>query len=121
VSLALALWTLVVLGSEGGETSLREPVQVANIPAGYVLRSATPGEVQVSLSGVRRRLFLLQPTDVKVQVDALPAQRGRRTFDVTPQDVDVPPGVTVTAVEPDHIVLDLEVPPTPAPAAVGGS
>jgi len=117
LALALALWTLVVLGSEVGETSVREPVQVANLPTGYVLHSVEPGEVQVTLSGVRRRLFLLQPTDVTVEVDGLLAQLGRRSFTVTPQDVDVPAGVTVTDVEPDHLVIDVGVPPTPAPRA----
>ena len=109
-ALALTLWALVVLGSEVGETSLRAPVQVTNLPAGYVLHSLSPEEVQISLSGVRRRLFLLEPTDLTVSVDALLAELGRRSFEVTPQDVHAPPGVTVIAVEPDEVVLDLEVP-----------
>jgi diadenylate cyclase len=112
--LAFSLWTLVVLGSEVGETSLRAPVQVTNLPAGYVLRSTTPSEVRVSLTGVWRRLFLLEPSDVSVSVDALLAQLGRRTFQVTPQDVHAPPGVSAVDVEPDRVVLDVEAPPPPA-------
>ncbi len=92
LALSLTFWTLVVLGSEVGEVSLRAPVQVTNLPAGYVLRSLKPEEVQVSLSGVRRRLFLLEPTEVTVSVDVLLAQLGRRSFAVTPQDVHAPPG-----------------------------
>ncbi len=120
LALALAFWTLVVLGSGVGETSLRAPVQVTNLPAGYVLHSLKPEEVQVSLSGIRRRLFLLEPTEVTVSVDVLLAQLGRRSFAVTPRDVHAPLGVTVTAVEPEEVVLDLEVPPAPAPSPPGG-
>lgn len=119
LALALTFWTLVVLGSEVGEVSLRAPVQVTNLPAGYVLRSLKPEEVQVSLSGVRRRLFLLEPTEVTVSVDVLLAQLGRRSFAVTPQDAHAPPGITVTAVEPEEVVLDVGVPPSQAPSPPG--
>jgi diadenylate cyclase len=112
LGLALALWTLVVLGAEVGKASIQAPVQVANLPAGYVLRSLNPTEVTVTLSGVRRRLFLIQPSDVTVRIDALLAQLGRRTFEVTAQSVHVPPGVTVTAVEPDHVSIDVSTPTT---------
>jgi len=122
LALAIALWTLVVLGSEVGDASMHVPVKVTNLPAGYVLRSVHPEEVDVRLSGVRRRLFLVQPSDVTVSIDALLAQLGRRTFDVTPQEVDVPPGLTVTGVDPDEVVLDLDTaaPATPAPTPDAG-
>jgi hypothetical protein len=121
LALALTLWTLVVLGSEVGETSLRAPVQVTNLPAGYVLQSLKPEEVQVDLLGVRRTLFLLEPADVTVSVDALLAQLGRRTFEITAQDVHAPPGITVAGVVPNEVVLDLVEAPAPAaPSPPGG-
>jgi hypothetical protein len=86
---------------------------VTNVPAGYLLQSTSPPVVRVHLSGVRRRLFLLEPSDLTVSIDALLAQLGRRSFEVTPQDVDAPPGITVTSVEPDRVVLDLEAHPSP--------
>jgi uncharacterized protein (TIGR00159 family) len=113
LALALALWVLVVLGSEVDEMSLNVPVEVTNVPAGYLLQSTSPPVVRVHLSGVRRRLFLLEPSDLTVSIDALLAQLGRRSFEVTPQDVDAPPGITVTSVEPDRVVLDLEAHPSP--------
>jgi diadenylate cyclase len=118
LALALALWALVVLGSEVDETSLNVPVEVMNVPTGYELQSTRPPIVRVYVSGVRRRLFLLEPSDLTVSIDALLAQLGRRSFEVTPQDVDAPPGITVKSVEPDRVVLDLEVrSPSPASSA----
>jgi diadenylate cyclase len=119
LALALTLWTLVVLGSAVGEISVHVPVQVANLPADYVLHSIDPGEVQVRLSGARRRLFLLETAEVTVSVDALLAQLGRRSFRVTPRDVHAPPGVTVVAVEPAEVELDVEAPPSAAPGPAG--
>jgi diadenylate cyclase len=114
--LALTLWALVVLGSEVGDTSLRAPVQVTDLPTGYTLLSVDPGTVEVHLSGMRRRLFLLEPTDVTVQIDAPRARVGRHFLEVTPKDVLAPPGITVTSVDPNRVVLDVEPTPTPAPA-----
>jgi diadenylate cyclase len=110
LAIAAGLWLLVVPGSELSETTLSAPVEVGNLPAGYVLDSVTPASVTVTVTGVRRRLFVLQPSDVTVSVDALLAQLGRRTFGLTPDSVRVPRGVTVMAVDPDHVVLGLRVP-----------
>ena len=110
LAIAAGLWLLVVPGSELSETTLSAPVEVGNLPAGYALDSVTPAIVKVTVTGVRRRLFVLQPSDVTVSVDALLAQLGRRTFDLTPDSVRAPRGVTVMAVEPDHVVLGLRVP-----------
>jgi DNA integrity scanning protein DisA with diadenylate cyclase activity len=119
LAIAAGLWLLVVPGSEMSEATLRVPVEVTNLPAGYALGSVTPGSVTVTVSGVRRRLFVLQPSDVTVTVDALLAQLGRRTFEVTPQSARAPRGVTVTAVQPDHVGLDLRA-PTREGAPAGG-
>jgi DNA integrity scanning protein DisA with diadenylate cyclase activity len=118
VALAVAsgLWLLVVPGSEMSEWTLEVPVGVGNLPAGYALESVVPASVAVTVTGVRRRLFVLQPSDVTVSVDALLAQLGRRTFDLTPQSVRAPRGVTVMALQPDRVVLDLR-----APEGDGGS
>jgi diadenylate cyclase len=110
LAVAAGLWLLVVPGSELSETTLSVPVEVGNLPAGYALDSVTPASVRVIVTGVRRRLFVLQPSDVTVSVDALLAQLGRRTFELTPQSVRAPRGVTVMALQPDHVVLGLRVP-----------
>jgi diadenylate cyclase len=110
LAIAAALWLLVVPGSELSETTLSAPVEVGNLPAGYALDSVTPASVRVTVTGVRRRLFVLQPSDVTVSVDALLAQLGRRTFELTPDSVRAPRGVTVMAVEPDHVLLVLRAP-----------
>jgi hypothetical protein len=103
-----------------GETSLRVPVSVTHLPTGYVLRSVHPPDVEVHLSGMRRRLFLLESTDVTVEVDARSAHPGLHPLEVAPEDVRAPPGVAVTAVEPEQVELDLETSPPEASSVVEG-
>jgi hypothetical protein len=110
LAIAAGLWLLVVPGSETTEATLDVRIDVANLPAGYALESVTPPSVTVTVTGVRRRLFVLQPSDLTVSVDALLAQLGRRTFELTPHSVHAPRGVTVMAVQPDHVALELRAP-----------
>jgi diadenylate cyclase len=110
LAIAAGLWLLVVPGAEMSETTLTVPVEVGNLPAGYVLESVTPATVTVTVTGVRRRLFVLQPSDVTVTVDGLLAQLGRRRFELTPHSARAPRGVTVTALQPDRVTLGLRGP-----------
>jgi diadenylate cyclase len=120
LAIAAGLWLLVVPGAEMSETTLTVPVEVGNLPAGYVLESVTPATVTVTVTGVRRRLFVLQPSDVTVSVDGLLAQLGRRTFELTPHSARASRGVTVTFVQPDHVTLGLRVPEQDGGPAKGG-
>jgi diadenylate cyclase len=103
LAVSVVLWALVVPGSRVTRTSFVVPVEIENLPAGYEIESVSPREVKVTVSGVRRALFFLQPSDLHVEVDAFLAPLGRRSFDISPQAVKAPPGVVVTAVEPGRV------------------
>lgn len=104
VGLTAALWLLFVPGSRSVEVERVVPVQVENLPSGYVLESVEPAEVQITLSGRWRDLLFFDRRDaVRVRIDALLVQLGRRTFQVTPAEVDHPPGTIVESISPDRV------------------
>jgi len=107
---SLSLWALVVPGSESAERVIRVPVTIDNVPTGYTVERTSPADVDVVVSGLRRRLLLLGPGSLEVRVDALLLQLGRRTFELGPQSVNHPPGLTVVAVQPDRVVLSVKGP-----------
>jgi diadenylate cyclase len=109
---SLSLWTLVVPGSETAERIVRVPITVENLPEGYSVERVSPVEVEVVITGLRRRVLLLAPGSLEVRVDALLVQLGRRTFGLSPQSVTHPPGVTVVAVQPESVVLSVQGPGT---------
>ncbi|MNC97978.1 hypothetical protein D3C83_158120 [compost metagenome] len=49
---------------------------------------------------------------LRVEVDALLVQLGRRTFEISPESVVHPSGVQVKSVEPDRLKLFIRVEPT---------
>ena len=105
--LSTALWFLLVPGSTVVEARRDARVIVENLPAGFALESVEPEEVSVILSGPRREIFFGPPDLVKVRVDALLAQLGRRTFTVTPDMLEHSPQIKVTAVSPNQVRISL--------------
>jgi diadenylate cyclase len=111
-----ALWFLLVPGSTVVEAQREARVVVDNLPNGYVLESVDPEEVSVILSGPRREIFFGPPDMVKVRVDALLAQLGRRTFSLTPEMVEHPQGIEVMGVTPNQVKIALRKAPEAKPA-----
>jgi uncharacterized protein (TIGR00159 family) len=105
LGLAAVLWVLQVPGSGAIEMDHVAAVVVERMPAGYVLEGVDPPEVMVRLSGLRRDFYFGSGREPLVRIDALLVKLGRRTFAVTPESIDSPPGIQVLGVEPDRVRL----------------
>ena len=116
---AALLWTLAVPGATIIELDREVAVSLNGVPAAYKLEAVEPTSVRVTLSGRRRDLYFLGPDAVKVRVDALLAELGRRTFALTAANVQHPETVEVRAIEPDRVRISLAEQPKPAPEAAG--
>ena len=66
-----------------------------------------PDTVDVQLHGVRGVLLRLGPDRVKARVSLIGAQPGEVTLRVLPEQIMVPPGVTVLRVSPSRVHLVL--------------
>jgi diadenylate cyclase len=109
---SLSLWLVMITGSEVAEQRLSLPVVIKNLPAGYALERVEPPAVDAVISGLRRDLFFVPDDALRVEVDALLVQLGRRTFDISPESVVHPSGVQVKSVEPGRLKLFIRVEPT---------
>lgn len=109
ISLLVAglMWAALVPGSSVVQATRQAEVVVENLPPGYVLESIDPAAVEVTLSGPRRLVTFPAPPEVRVRVDALLVELGRRTFEVGPDQVDAPAGIQVVATRPDRVKLSV--------------
>jgi uncharacterized protein (TIGR00159 family) len=103
LGLGLALWFVFVPGSQSAVIVRSALVAVENLPMDYELVGIEPAEVQVSLSGPRR--LFLGGGRLRVRLDAWYVQLGRRTFQVTPAEVEHPPGFAVRGIAPETVRL----------------
>jgi uncharacterized protein (TIGR00159 family) len=106
--LVLGLWYLFVPGARPKEQTFAVPVTVANLPEGYRLESVEPAEVAVTLAGVTRSFYLLDPRRIGVTVDAALAKLGRRTFSLQPILVRRPFDLEVADLAPAEVKISLE-------------
>jgi uncharacterized protein (TIGR00159 family) len=107
VTAALVGWYATVQGREGVTRTLAVPVTLESLPEGYTLRQADPEAVQVTVSGPRNELLLLSEKDIELGIDGWSVRNGRRSFLVSPTDVRVGQGLTVRAVRPRVIRVEV--------------
>lgn len=107
VLLAGSLWFLLGPGSGPIEVTRTAEVLIENLPGGYELESVDPPTVTIVASGPRRRLYLGRSDDFRVRIDALLAQLGRRTFQISAQQVERPPETQILEITPSVVRLSL--------------
>jgi len=107
LGLACFLWIAFVPGAQVDEISYDLPVAVDNLPAGYVLDKVDPPQLEVTLSGPRRRFILLDQKRLEVRLDGFLVEAGRRSFEVPDEAVVHPAGLKVTSVTPRRVKLSV--------------
>jgi diadenylate cyclase len=108
--IALLLWALVVPGSQAVTRTFLVPVEVENLPPGYVLEDVSPESLQVTVSGPRRTLFFLEPEALVARLDAFLVRLGRRSFEVSPHSISHPDSLEVREVNPGRVLLTVRPP-----------
>lgn len=103
----LALWLVLVPGSRPSEIVVEAAIVVSDLPAGYDIESITPETIQVELRGPARAFYLFDANAVQITVDAALAELGRRTFQISENQVRRPAGVKVARLRPSKIRLSL--------------
>jgi hypothetical protein len=105
IAIAAALWIVRVPGSDVIEMRVLAPLRVENLPAGFELEGIEPPEVEVTLSGTRWDLFRSRAQPISVRIDAVMVGFGRRTFRLSPGQVEHPPDVEAQEIAPSTVRL----------------
>ncbi|HUG36937.1 MAG TPA: CdaR family protein [Candidatus Limnocylindrales bacterium] len=105
--LAAALW-LFVMTSEKVDMIVTAPVELDAVPTGLELLGERPDSVDVQLHGLRTTLARLPRDQIRARVSLAGSRPGEATVRITPEQVMVPPGVTVLRVNPSRFRVVLE-------------
>lgn len=107
IAIAGLLW-LVVAGDRVVERVVRVPLEFQNLPAGLEVVTDTPDAIEVRLRGPSGTLGGITAVDAWTVVDVRTARPGRRLYNLTAGQVNVPYGVEVVQVNPAALSLEFE-------------
>lgn len=99
VAFSAGLWVFVMT-SEKTNVVLSLPLDLDSVPAGLVVTGERPDSVEVQLHGLRTALGRVSPESLRVRVSLAGARVGDLVLSLGPEQIVVPPGVTVLRVNP---------------------
>ncbi|HTN71773.1 MAG TPA: diadenylate cyclase [Methylomirabilota bacterium] len=108
LSLAVGFWYIFVPGSKTVEMNYQVPVRVVNLPPTFVVDGIDPPVVNAKFSGPRRAFYLFDPKKITVTVDVSMVEIGRRTFNITEQNIRYPKDLTLQDLSPSTLKLTVK-------------
>jgi diadenylate cyclase len=119
ISLAIGFWYIFVPGSKTVQVSFKIPVIVENVPPNLQVEEIEPAAVNATFSGPRRAFYLFDARRIKVAIDVSMADLGRRTFNITEQNIHYPKELTLQEVNPTTLRLSVKKVPAAADTTRG--
>ncbi|MPZ78101.1 MAG: hypothetical protein GEU77_16445 [Deltaproteobacteria bacterium] len=107
IALAIGFWYIFVPGSKTVEFSYKIPVSIENLPPNLLVEEIEPPVVSATFSGPRRAFYLLNSNNIKIAIDVSMAELGRRTFNISEQNVRYPKELTLQEVSPSTLKLSV--------------
>ncbi len=108
IALAIAFWYIFVPGSKTVEVSYKVPVVVENLPSDLHIEEIQPAEVDATFVGPRRAFYLFDAKRIKLTVDVSLAELGRRTFNISEQNIRYPKELTLQELSPSSLKLTVK-------------
>ena len=99
LAFAAGLWVFVMT-SEKTNIVVALPLELGPVPTGLVVTSEQPESIEVQLHGLRSALSRVSPDSLRVRVNLAGARPGDLLISLGPEQIVVPPGVSVLRVNP---------------------
>ena len=99
LAFSAGLWVFVMT-SEKANVILTLPLELDSVPPGLVVKGERPESVEVQLHGLRTALSRMSSESLRVRVSLAGARPGDLVVSLGPEQIVVPPGVSVLRVTP---------------------
>jgi YbbR domain-containing protein len=107
VLLSVLLWLFA--SSRGlSEIALDVPLEFKDIPSGFELMNHNVKVIGINIKGQERIIRTIRPSDIRAFVDMSKARKGESTYAIDKNNIVLPPGVTVTNINPPFVRIFLE-------------
>jgi hypothetical protein len=106
LAVSAGLWVFV-MSSEKTNVTLPLPIELEAVPMGLKVTSERPDTVDVQLHGLRFALSRVSPEALRVRVNLTGARPGELVVGLGPDQILVPPGVSVLRITPSVVRIGL--------------
>jgi len=107
VLLSILLWLFA--SSRGlSEIALDVPLEFKDIPPGFELMNHSVKVVGINIKGQERIIRTIRPSDIRAFVDLSKARKGESVYTIDKNNITLPPGVTVTNINPAYVKIFTE-------------
>jgi hypothetical protein len=106
LAFSCGLWVFV-MSSEKMNVTLPLPIELDAVPSGLVVTSERPDTVDVQLHGLRTALLRVSPDALRVRVSLAGSRPGEVVVGLAPDQIVVPPGVSVLRITPSVVRIGL--------------
>jgi uncharacterized protein (TIGR00159 family) len=107
IAFAVFLWG-TISGARTSEISLRSTIEYAGIPEKMALKSEWTGEVSLRVRGSKGLLAGISSENLRARLNLGNTRAGTNFINITPDDLNLPPGVQITSIKPSVIKIVLE-------------
>lgn len=105
--LAVILWVFVKSKS-GGEVGLVVPLEFYRVPANAIVTQVTEEAINVRINGSFLQLERLPTREIRARIDLSRARPGTNSFDILPDNFNIPRGLEVTQISPSSVKVELD-------------
>lgn len=102
--LSLLVWAYAAL-DRTYTVALAVPVVLTKTDTRQILVAVEPSEATVTLSGRGKDLVNLRPKQLRFLLGRVESRLGRKQVKLTAAELNLPPGVTLAAIEPEYVEL----------------
>src|SRR5258705_8945356 len=106
LAVSAGLWVFV-MSSEKTNVTLPLPIELEAVPSGLRVTSERPDTVDVQLHGLRFALSRVSPEALRVRVNLAGAKPRELVVGLGPEQILVPPGVSVLRITPAVVRVGL--------------
>ena len=105
--LAGFLWAMSILGTGATVRIVSVPIEFSGVPAGMEIKTQSAMRLEVQLRGTSWMMASVQMTGLTARFDLKTARQGPATLKVGPENLSLPPGVSIDRVRPEVITVRL--------------
>jgi YbbR domain-containing protein len=105
--LAIILWLFVKSKSEG-EVGLVVPLEFVHIPSNLIITRVSEDAINVRIMGPLSQLDRFPSREGRARIDLSDARYGMNTFDILPENFNLPQALRITQISPSSIKVELD-------------